>query len=126
VKFIIDECLSHFLARDFAARGYDDTIHPIHIGLRGTRDDTILAKALAEDRIIVTANARDFRRLLAATPLHSGAIIVEVPDRPIVWQVVSAALAFIEMQPHPADYMVNRVVEVSATMGVRPYQLPPE
>jgi hypothetical protein len=49
-----------------------------------------------------------------------------LPDRPIVWQVVSTALAFIEMQPHPIDYMVNRVVEVSDTMGVRPYQLPPE
>jgi hypothetical protein len=126
VKFILDECLSHLLVRDFAAGGYPDTVHPIHVGLRGVRDDTILAHAIAEDRIIVTANARDFRRLLAGAPIHAGAIIIEVRGREPAWRRIRAALAFIELQPRPVDYMVNRVVEVSATLGVRPYLLPPE
>jgi predicted nuclease of predicted toxin-antitoxin system len=126
VKFIVDECLSHLLVRDLAAKGYADAVHPIHIGLCGVRDDTIVDRAIGEDRIIITANARDFRRLLAAVAIHPGAIIVDARGRTPAWQRIQAALAFIELQPNPADYMVNRVVEVSATLGVRPYQLPPE
>jgi predicted nuclease of predicted toxin-antitoxin system len=126
VKFIVDECLSHLLVRDLAASGYPDAVHPIHIGLCGVRDDTIVDRAIAEDRIIVTANARDFRRLLAAVTIHPGAIIVDARGRTPAWQRIQAALAFIELQPLPADYMVNRVVEVSATMGVRPFLLPPD
>ena len=123
MKFIIDECLSHFLVHDFAARGFPDTVHPIHVGLRGARDDMIVARAFAEDRIIVTANARDFRRLLAQQPLHPGAIIVDALPSDQTWQLILLAIAFIELQPDPADYMVNRVVEVSATFGIRPYEL---
>jgi predicted nuclease of predicted toxin-antitoxin system len=126
VKFIVDECLSHLLVRDLATGGYPDAVHPIHIGLCGVRDDTIVDRAIAEDRVIITANARDFRRLLAAVTIHPGAIIVDARGRIPAWQRIQAALAFVELQQRPADYMVNRVVEVSATMGVRPYQLPPE
>jgi uncharacterized protein (DUF433 family) len=34
------------------------------------------------------------------------------------------AIAFIELQPLPADYMVNRVLELSFSDGIRPYLLP--
>lgn len=125
MKFIVDECLSHTLVRDFQRRGYPDCEHPIHVGLRGVRDDTIIAKALLDDRIIVTSNARDFRRLLGSTPLHAGAIIIHAQESRLAWKLILAALAFIELQTHPADYMINRVVEASVTEGVRPYVLPP-
>jgi predicted nuclease of predicted toxin-antitoxin system len=124
VKFIIDECLSHFLARDFADRGYPDCVQPIHVGLRGAHDHTIVARALAEDRIIVTSNARDFRRLLGKTPLHPRAIIIHAQERRLAWHLILAALAFIELQARPEDFMVNRVVEASVTDGIRPYELP--
>jgi Domain of unknown function (DUF5615) len=81
-------------------------VHPIHIGLRGVRDDTIVERAFAEDRIIITSNTRDFRRLQAEMPLHPGAIIIDGRGRARTWRQILAALAFIEAQLNPADYMV--------------------
>lgn len=89
----------------------------------GVRDDTIVAKAITEDRIVVTANARDYRRLLAREPLYPGALLIEPWDRPHAWQLILLALAFIELQSRQDDYMVNRVIEVTATGGIVPYEL---
>ena len=121
MKFLVDECLSpHYVAR-LGTRGYPDTIHPIHVGLLGAGDHVILARALSEDRIIVTANRADFRKLLSHEPIHTGAIIIEGLEKEPAWKQVLAALGFIEMQTRPLDYMVNRIVEVSVRSGVTPY-----
>jgi predicted nuclease of predicted toxin-antitoxin system len=124
VKFLLDECLSHKYTKRLAGRGYPDAIHPIHVGMRGARDDEIVARALTDDRIIISANARDFRKLLATTSVHPGAVLVQVIDIAATWTQIIFALSFIEMHAKPADYMTSRVVEVSAEDGVRPYVLP--
>jgi predicted nuclease of predicted toxin-antitoxin system len=123
VKFLVDECLSPRYVHELVRLGHPDTVHPIHIGLLGTRDDTILTRAFADDRILITANARDFRRLLAEMPIHPGAMIIEPLEFDLTWQQIVAALAFIELHPRPEDYMVNRVVEVSAVHGIVPYEI---
>ena len=125
MKFLVDECLSHVLVGYLGAHGYPDAVHPIHVGLLGARDDQIVARAFAEDRSIITANGRDFRRLFSRMTIHPGAIVVEALEREATWRQIRAALGFIEMQPTPVDYMINRVVEVSAVSGVTPYELPP-
>ena len=124
MKLLIDECLSPGYVQELSLHGYPDAVHPINIGLCGARDDQILSRAFAEDRVVITANGRDYKRLLARMPLHPGAIIVEALEREPTLQLLLVALAFIELQPRPADYMVNRVIEVSASHGVRPYELP--
>jgi predicted nuclease of predicted toxin-antitoxin system len=126
LKFIIDECLSPGYVADMGQHGLADVVHARFVGLQGFRDDSIVSYAYANDRIIITANTRDFRRLLGAVALHPGAITVEPIDRLRTWHQIAAALAFIESQSDPADYMVNRIVEVTTAGGVRPYQLPPE
>jgi predicted nuclease of predicted toxin-antitoxin system len=123
VKFLVDECLSHRFARRLQGDGFPDSIHVIHIGLLGFRDDLIVARAFAEDRIIITANGRHYKKLMSRMPLHPGAIIVEALDSDAAWRLLKQALAVIQQQPRPADYMVNRVVEVSLAAGVRPYLL---
>jgi predicted nuclease of predicted toxin-antitoxin system len=123
VKFLVDECLSHSYVAALRRRGYPDAVHPINIGLLGRRDDTIVEHALAEDRIIITSNARDYMRLLSRMTIHPGAIVVQALTRDRTWHLILAALAFIELQARPADYMVNRVIEASATDGIRPYAL---
>ena len=126
VKFLIDECLSHVLVRRLRENGHPDAIHPIHVGMRGFRDDQIVARAFAEDRIVITANGRDYKKLLAAMTVHPGAIIVEALEREGTWRQILAAIAFIEMQPvSSADYMINRIVEVTSG-GIIPYELPPQ
>ena len=124
MKFLVDECLSPTYLAALAARGYGDAIHPTYGGFSGSPDHRIIERAVADDRLIITANARDYRRLLAAVAIHPGAIVVEPLTRVQTWQLVELALDFIERQINPMDYMVNRVVEVSVTAGVRPYVLP--
>ena len=81
MKFLVDECLPHLLVENLKLYGFPDAVHPIHVGLRGASDGELLARAFAQDRIVITANAMDVRRLLAATPLHSGAIIIGQLER---------------------------------------------
>ena len=95
----------------------------MHIGLCGARDDQIVARAFAEDRIVITANGRDYRKLLAQMEVHTGVIIVQAAKRAETWRQIELALAFLELHPDPAGYMINRVIEVSAAEGVRPYLL---
>ena len=70
MKFLLDECLPHDFASDLAARGFPDNLHPIHVGLLIAPDHVIVRKALDDDRVVVTVNAVDNRRLLAREPSH--------------------------------------------------------
>ena len=123
MKFMVDECLPHRFVKRLGERGYPDSVHPI--GMRGRDDHLILARALDEDRIVITNNAKDYRDLLAKEPIHPGAIMLPNAELEESWRLLQVALSFIELQLAPADYMVNRVIEVSAQDGIRPYELPP-
>jgi predicted nuclease of predicted toxin-antitoxin system len=63
VKLFIDECLSPQRAARLNDVGRYDAIHPLQVGRRGEPDHRIPAWCIAEDCVIVTGNARDFRRL---------------------------------------------------------------
>jgi hypothetical protein len=56
----------------------------------------VLAWCIEEDRIIVTENARDFRRLIGKMELHPGLIILPSVDREGTWTLPQAAVAFLE------------------------------
>jgi predicted nuclease of predicted toxin-antitoxin system len=124
MRFLLDECLPHSFVQKLAALGHPDAVHPIHIGMRGAEDYLIVRTALAQDRVIVTANADDFRMLLAKETLHPGLICLPNAEFDVCWRLLIIAINFIELQPQPEDYMVNRVVEVSGAVGIRPYLLP--
>ena len=124
MKFLLDECVPHEFVKRLAARGYPDAVHPIHIGLLGFRDDQIFRRAIDDDRIVITFNAEDFRKLLARVVVHPGAIMPEALEREPSWRLIEITLAFLELHPDPAGYMVNRVLEVSIRDGIRPYELP--
>ena len=112
MKLFIDECLSPQLAARLNATARYDAVHPLHVGRRGEPDHRVLAWCIAEDRVIVTENARDFRRLVGNTELHPGLIILPAIDREGTWVLLQAALAFIEDRGKPVDVMVNQVLEV--------------
>ncbi|MGQ0673736.1 MAG: DUF5615 family PIN-like protein [Hyphomicrobium sp.] len=124
MKFLLDECLPHAYAKRLANRGYPDSVHPIHLGLRTAPDPVLVRLALAEDRIIITANADDFRTLLAREVVHAGLILFPNGARDANWRLLDLTISWLEVHLNPADYMVNRVIEVSATDGIRPYILP--
>ena len=125
MKLFIDECLSPQLALRLNATGRYDAVHPLHVGRRGEPDYRILQRCIAEDRVIVTENARDFRRLVGKTELHPGLIILPAMHREGTWKLLGSALAFVRERGEPMSVMVNNVLEVDESGVMRISPLPP-
>ena len=86
-------------------------------GQLGIPDDELLALAVGEEFVFVTNNHADFIGLCANAELHTG--LVALPQRPrdAQLELLSNAIAHIEhnatqLSEAPADWMLNRVVEV--------------
>ncbi|MBX9841731.1 MAG: DUF5615 family PIN-like protein [Xanthobacteraceae bacterium] len=124
MKFFIDECLSPILAKRLNERGID-AFHPLNVGRRGEQDHTVLTRCLEEDRILVTENAQDFRRLIGRVEMHPGLVVLPSIDREGTWRLLNAVLDFLDRQEKPRDYMFNRVLEVSEDGTIIACQLPP-
>lgn len=75
MKLFIDECLSPELARRINEGGEFEAIHPRDRGRLRDKDARVLQRCLEEDRVIVTENAIDFRKLIGNVELHPGMII---------------------------------------------------
>ena len=103
--------------------GYD-AIPPLHVGRRGEPDHRVLARCIAEDRIIVTQNAQDFRRLVGNAEIHPGLIILPSVDREGTWALLQAAIAFLKRGGDPETTMVNHVLEISVSGRITFTELP--
>ncbi|WP_018290065.1 DUF5615 family PIN-like protein [Verrucomicrobium sp. 3C] len=97
----------------------------LHIGQRAQPDHKVLEKCIAEDRILVTQNARDFRRLVGNAELHPGLIILPSVDREGTWRLLESALGFLETKGKPEDAIVNHVLEVDTSGAITFSPLPP-
>jgi len=64
LKFLIDNALPPLLADLLVSAGHD-AVHVRAYAMQAARDEVILARALAEDRIVVSADS-DFGTILAA------------------------------------------------------------
>lgn len=129
MQFFIDECISPQISERINAGGQHTAVHPRDIGRRGDPDHVVLRNAIAEDRIIVTENARDFRGLVGKEELHPGLIIVPCVARELSMRLLHRAIAFLEAEAAqigatPSDHMVNRVIEVETLGQCRIYALP--
>lgn len=114
MRLFIDESLPPEFAIRLNETGDHDAIHPLHVGRRGDPDHRVLAKCVAEDRVIVTQNARDFRRLVGREALHAGLIILPAGRKARSWSLLQTTLTFIAARGEPAMVMINQVVEVGA------------
>ncbi len=74
MKFLIDMALSPQLAHWLELRGHD-AVHARNIGLHRAPDAQIMAIALDEGRVVVTADL-DYARLLALTRAEAPALIL--------------------------------------------------
>ena len=120
-RFLIDENLSPHLARHLRAVHGFDAVHVQERGLKGASDPDVLALAVAEDRIVMTGNADDFRRLGARTPKHPGlAVMLDAVGRAQQLALgVSLANAIAA-----AAVPRGRLFEIDGSGTVRDYALP--
>ena len=63
MRLLIDEMWPRFVARALRERGHDVTSVAENPDLRTRPDSAILAAAVAEGRVVVTENVRDFREM---------------------------------------------------------------
>jgi hypothetical protein len=116
VKFWIDECLTPALVGRAHSHGYEATCTRDRRQL-GTRDDELLALAVGEEFVFVTNNHADFVGLCSNAELHTGLVVLPQRPRDAQLPLFSDAIAHIEhhaaqASEAPADWMLNRVVEV--------------
>jgi predicted nuclease of predicted toxin-antitoxin system len=125
VKLFIDESLSPGMAQRLNDTGDHDAIHPLHMGLRGKPDHIIADYCLRNDRVLVTQNADDFRRLASRADVHPGLIILPAVDRLEAYPLILRVMAFLSDMGDLMDVMVNHVLEVDRDGSCRLYPLPP-
>jgi predicted nuclease of predicted toxin-antitoxin system len=80
VRFLLDEHISPLVTARLRALGRDAVAVTERDGLRGSSDGRILEAAVAEDRVLVTSDLRDFgslgARMAAIGEPHPGIILV--------------------------------------------------
>jgi len=120
-RFLIDENLSPQLAHHLrAVHGYE-AVHVNEIALQGATDPDVLARAVAEDRIVVTSNAEDFRQLGRRTPDHPGLAVMLDAVGLTQQLVLGVKLATVI---EAAEITRGRLFEIDRHGAVRAFKLP--
>ena len=117
MRLFLDECLSPAIARAINGQGLHLAIHPRDFGGLGQPDRAVLQRCLDEDLVPVTANARDFRALVASEDIHPGLIVLPCLDRRESEALLHAAIRYLSELGDPMQVMVNHVLEVSTDAG---------
>lgn len=126
MKLLIDEDLSPKVAESLRLAGGLDAIHVRERNLLGQPDPVILQRAYDEDRILVTANVKDFQRLARARELHPGIVLFLAGSlsRDEQLALMHKAIAALEQELQEERDMVNRVLEIDANGTCNFYDLP--
>ena len=124
MRLFLDECLSPTIGQALNAEGAHAVTHPRDVGGLGAPDREVLARCVERDLVLVTANARDFRALVAAEDIHPGLIVLPSVGRARSETLLRAAIDFISACGDPMGVMVNHVLEVSENAEMTLYPLP--
>lgn len=112
-KLLLDENLSPAIALTLSQEGFD-VAHVRDRGLLQASDVVVFARALQEDRILVTSDVDDFARLARAAPVHAGLVLFEDGGllRAEQLRLVREAVALIASELSAGREMVNRVLRI--------------
>ena len=110
MKLLLDEMYSPTIAQELRARGHDvASMHDSEYrSLEGEADEEVWAVALAHDRVLVSENVRDFRRIEAGALARSQPVVplIFTTDRQFprgdpatVGRLVTALDALLAAQP---------------------------
>ena len=126
MKFIIDEDLSPRVARYLCQKFCFDAIAVRDRGLLGATDSEVLEYAFKEDRILVTANIRDFEKLAAGVEVHAGIVLMLDGDLLAAEQIeaMAAVVRVLQAEMSIGKDLVNRVLYFSISGIARFEDLP--
>lgn len=126
MKFFIDECISPTLSQHLNEAGLHEAVHPRDRARLRDPDHVVFARAIEDDRIIVTENADDFRKLAATIDLHPGLIILPSVARAEAQRLMDLVLAHLEEAggDRPQDLLVNSVLTITIDADIRIDPLP--
>jgi predicted nuclease of predicted toxin-antitoxin system len=130
VKFWFDEDLSPTLVQVANNQGFEATCNRDRDKL-GITDAELRTTAQAESFVLVTDNASDFRPMFARDEIHPGlAVIPGEYGRAEQQRLARLLIEFIVDHVRaagetPADYMINRLVEVHDDATITTTELPP-
>jgi predicted nuclease of predicted toxin-antitoxin system len=126
MKFIIDEDLSPRVARYLCQEFCFDAIAVRDRGLLGATDPEVLEYAFNEDRILVTANVRDFEKLAAAIEIHAGIILIQEGDLLATEQIelITRAVQVLQAENAIGKDLINRVLYISISGTAKFEDLP--
>ena len=116
MKFLIDENLSPKVAERLRVDDKLDAIHLRDRGLLGVSDAVVLQRAYDEDRILVTANVKDFQRLARVREIHPGIVLFldGALSRNDQLALMRKVVVEITQEGLEEQDMVNRVLEIEA------------
>jgi predicted nuclease of predicted toxin-antitoxin system len=119
IRFLIDECLSPYLAITAKQHGYAGE-HAVRLDHAGDADGALMGLALKREDILVTNNARDFKRIYRRLVTHPGLVLI-LPSVNAARQIIlfRKVIAFIEAQPAVIDQMVT--VRRDGTITIEPW-----
>ncbi len=128
MRFLIDEDLSPRLAAECHRAGYDATSVRDRDLLQAS-DRKVSALCFAEDRVLVTNNAKDFLQLAEQERIHPGLVFLPLGSQGEMREWMKIAIAEIErlaakLGSSPAALMVNSVVEVDETGNCARFEHP--
>jgi len=130
VRLWFDEDVSPTLVQVAQEHGFDATCNRDR-GMLGAKDHELRRTTQAEGFVLVTDNAADFRPMLAREGIHPGLVVLPgtVPrDRQ---QALASAVieCIVELAgqagEQPADFMINKLVEIDDRGDCSAEDLPP-
>jgi predicted nuclease of predicted toxin-antitoxin system len=115
MKFLIDEDISPNVAIVLCEKLLVDAVAVRDRGLLGVSDRKVLEYAFNEDRIIVTANIKDFEKFSQAVEVHAGIVFVQEGDllRKEQRKVCLEAVIFIQREFAAGRDMINQALYIS-------------
>ncbi|MEO1376100.1 MAG: DUF5615 family PIN-like protein [Cyanobacteria bacterium J06635_10] len=126
MKFLVDEDLSPSIARYLCEQMLVDAVAVRDRNLLNTPDYEILEYAFEEERILVTANIKDFEHFATLREIHAG--IIFICDGSLLrteqMEVVNVAVNAILAEVEAGRDMINRVLYVETDRSLKFENLP--
>lgn len=115
LRFLIDEDLSPAVAKYVCENLLGDAVHIRDRNLLGLSDREIFDYAFKDERILITANIRDFEKIIQQQEIHAGMIFIQDGDllRAEQIELVRDAIDSILYEIQQGKDMINRVLYVS-------------